>query len=287
MNNPKVIFVTGVTGNQGGAVARNLINKGFKVRALTRNPTSAQAQNLREQQVDIIEGDLNEQNTFSHHLKNIDGIFSVQTFENGIDKEIKQGINLANLAKEYNVPHFLYSSVVGADLQTGIPHFESKLKIEAHIKQLRLPYTILRPTSFYENFLITQVRSRLVNGKLVSPIDKNIVQQFISTEDIGRISAQIFINPGQYEGRTITMAVEQLDLVQVSGIFSKVLEKEIRYQKLPGLITRFAMGKDLYKMFKWINENGGVFIKDIGPFQKEFPDYLTLEEWIKMNFKKT
>lgn len=285
MNNPKVIFVTGVTGNQGGAVARNLINKGFKVRALTRNPTSAQAQNLRKQQIDIIEGDLNEQNTFSHHLKNIDGIFSVQTFENGIDKEIKQGINLANLAKEYNVPHFLYSSVVGADLQTGIPHFESKLKIEAHIKQLRLPYTILRPTSFYENFLITQVRSRLVNGKLVSPVDKNIVQQFISTEDIGRISTQIFINPGQYEGRTITMAAEQLDLVQVSGIFSKVLEKEIRYQKLPGLITRFAMGKDLYKMFKWINENGGVFIKDIGPFQKEFPDYLTLEEWIKMNFK--
>ena len=285
MNNPKVIFVTGVTGNQGGAVARNLINKGFKVRALTRNPTSAQAQNLRKQQVDIMEGDLNEQNTFSHYLKNIDGIFSVQTFENGIDKEIKQGINLANLAKEFNVPHFLYSSVVGADLQTGIPHFESKLKIEAHIKQLRLPYTILRPTSFYENFLIAQVRSRLVNGKLVSPVDKNIVQQFISTEDIGRISAQIFINPGQYEGRTITMAAEQLDLVQVSGVFSKVLEKEIRYQKLPGLITRFAMGKDLYKMFKWINENGGVFIKDIGAFQKEFPDYLTLEEWIKINFK--
>lgn len=287
MNNPKVIFVTGVTGNQGGAVARNLINKGFKVRALTRNPTSAQAQNLRKQQVDIIEGDLNEQKTFSHHLKNIDGIFSVQTFENGIDKEIKQGINLANLAKEYNVPHFLYSSVVGADLQTGIPHFESKLKIEAHIKQLRLPYTILRPASFYENFLIPQVRSRLVNGKLVSPVDRNIVQQFISTEDIGRISTQIFINPGQYEGRTITMAAEQLDLVQVSGIFSKVLEKEIRYQKLPGLITRFAMGKDLYKMFKWINENGGVFIKDIGAFQKEFPDYLTLKEWIKINFKMT
>jgi len=287
MNNPKVIFVTGVTGNQGGAVARNLINRGFKVKALTRNPTSAQAQNLRKQQVDIIEGNLNEPNTFSHHLKDIDGIFSVQTFENGIDKEIKQGINLANLAKEFNVPHFLYSSVVGADLQTGIPHFESKLKIEAHIKQLRLPYTILRPASFYENFLIPQVRSRLVNGKLVSPIDRNIAQQFISTEDIGRISAQIFINPGQYEGRTITMAVEQLDLIQVSSIFSNVLEKEIRYQKLPGLITRFAMGKDLYKMFKWINENGGVFMKDIGAFQKEFPDYLTLKEWIKMNFKMT
>ena len=74
-------------------------------------------------------------------------------------------MNLANLAKEYDVKHFLYSSVIGADLNTGIPHWESKFKIENHIKQINLPYTIIRPASLFENFLIPQVKSRIVKGK--------------------------------------------------------------------------------------------------------------------------
>ena len=99
MQNPKTIFVTGATGNQGGAVARSLINRGFKVKALTRNPSSVSAQTLEKLQAEIVKGDLNNTDTFHNHIKDIDGIFAVLTYENGIDKEIKQGVNLANLAK--------------------------------------------------------------------------------------------------------------------------------------------------------------------------------------------
>ena len=281
----KTIFVTGATGKQGGAVVTSLINNGFKVKALTRKADSTKAQNLQKLNVEVLKGDLNDLNSFSHHLIDIDGIFSVQTFENGIDKEIKQGIDLANLAKEYGVNHFLYSSVAGADLNTGIPHFDSKYKIENHVKQIGLPYTIIRANSLFENFLIPQVRSRIVKGKLASPINRNITQQFISAIDVGEISADIFMNKDRYLGKTITIGSEEMDMQQVAATFSEVVGKEISYQKFPMLIARLVMGKDLYKMFKWINENDAIFMKDLELFKKEHPNLTSLKQWIKLNYR--
>ncbi len=281
----KTIFVTGATGNQGGAVAASLIKNGFKVKALTRNIGSPNAQKLQTLSAELIKGDLNDLNTFRNHLKDVDGIFSVQAFENGIDKEIKQGTDLANLAKEYGVNHFLYASVAGADLNTGIPHFDSKYIIENYIKQLRLPYTIIRANSLFENFLIPQVKNRILKGKLASPINKNKTQQFISAVDIGEISAGIFMNKDRYLGKTITIGTEEMNMQQVAETFSEVLDTEISYQKLPMLIARLVMGKNLYKMFKWINENDSIFIKDLEQFKKENPNLLSLRQWIKFNFE--
>lgn len=285
MTTPKTIFVTGATGNQGGAVADSLIKNGFRIKILTRKPDSARAQNLQKQNAELIKGDLDDLSTFRNHLKDVDGIFSVQTFEKGIDKEIKQGMDLADLANEYGVGHFLYASVAGADFDTGIPHFESKLKIENHIKQRGLPYTIIRPNSFFENFLIPQVRNRILKGKLASPINKNTIQQFIGVADIGEMSTSIFLNKDKYLGKTITLASEEMDMQQAANVFSEVLGREIKYQNLPMFITRLIMGKDLYKMFKWVNENDARFINDLDAFKKEHPNLISLKQWIKLNFK--
>ena len=285
MQNTSLIFVTGGTGNQGGAVARNLIEKGFRVRFLTRNPKSVRAENLIRLGAEVAQGDLNEPDSYKKKIEGVDGLFSVLPPEIGGDKEIKQGIDLANLAKEYKVGHFVYSSVVGADHNTGIPHWESKFQIENHIKQIGQPFTIIRPSSLYENYLIPQVGSRLHKGKLVSPVSKNKVQQFISAHDIGKIATLIFSDKDQYFGKTISLASEQMDLEQAAKIFSETLEKNIKYQKLPMFITRLVMGKNLYKMFKWINENDAVFIKDLSGFKIEYPNLIDLKEWIRLYFK--
>lgn len=283
MQNTKTIFVTGATGNQGGAVARSLINNGFRVKALTRNPDSTSALNLKKINAELIKGDLNDPDTYRNHLKGIDGIFSVQTFENGIEREIRQGIGLADIAREYSVNHFLYSSTLGANLNTGIPHWESKFKIENHVKN-NLPYTIIRPASLFENFLIPDVRNRIKKGKLVSPVYKHVVQQFVSSNDIGEMSANIFKNPTKYFGQTLSLVAEEADMMKISSIFTEVLGKEIKYQKLPMLITRLVMGKNLYKMFKWINKNGGVFPKEKDGFEMQNPVQTDLKKWIKLNF---
>ena len=45
-NEERVILVSGATGQQGGAVARNLLERGFAVRALTRDAEKAAAREL-------------------------------------------------------------------------------------------------------------------------------------------------------------------------------------------------------------------------------------------------
>ena len=285
MTDNKTIFVTGGTGNQGGAVARNLLQQGFTVKVLTRNINSTNAQNLKKLDIELVKGDLNNADSYREHLKDLYGVFSVQTFENGIEEEINQGIKLATVAKEVGVKHFLYSSVIGADLNTNVPHIESKFKIENHIKQIRLPFTIIRPTSLYENFLIPQVRKGILKGKLVQPINRDTIQQYVASEDIGKAAAKIFQNIDLYLSKTMPLATEQLSTQEVADIFSHVLNKKIEYQKLPVLITRLFLGKNLYKMFKWINEKSSFQIEDLELTHKEFPNLVNLKSWIEMNFK--
>ena len=280
----KTIFVTGATGTQGGAVVRELLKNGFAVKALVRNPASPAVQILKEQHAETIQGDLNDTKSFIDKIKDADGIFSVQTFIHGTSREIKQGTDLADLAKTLGIKYFIYSSTIGSNLHTGIPQWESKFVIENHIRKIELPYCIIRPASFYENFLIPEVKKRILKGKLASPVNRDIIQPLISARDIGKISRIIFQNPDKYLGKTISLVAAKMDMDQIAAVFSEKLGKEIRYQKLPMFITRLVMGKDLYKMFSWVNKNKEVILEEIKSKTEEITDLLDLPEWIKLKF---
>jgi uncharacterized protein YbjT (DUF2867 family) len=219
MTNNMTIFVTGGTGNQGGAVARNLSQQGFNVKVLTRNPDGPKAQKLKELNIQLVKGDLNHADTYREHLKDVQGIFSVQTFEKGVAKEIEQGLALASAAKEAGIRHFIYSSVAGADSSSGVPHLESKMRIESYIQQTGLPFTIIRPTSLYENFLIPQINKSIVKGRQVQPINRDTILQYVAAEDIGKVAVQVFSHPETYIGRTMTLATEQMSTQQVADTF--------------------------------------------------------------------
>lgn len=285
MTNNKTIFVTGGTGNQGGAVARELSQQGFTVKVLTRNPKSAKSQKLKNLNIELVEGDLNNADSYRDHLRNMYGVFSVQSFENGVDKEINQGIRLATLGKELGINHFLYSSVFGAHLNTGVPHMDSKFKIEKFIKDTGLPFTIIRPTSLFENFLIPQVKKGILKGKLVQPVIRDTILQYIASEDIGKAAAKIFSDSSKYLGRTIPLATEQLTTQEVAETFTKVLNKKIEYKKLPKILTRLFLGNDLYRMFKWMDEKSVFSMVDVELTTKEFPNHVSLDRWIASNFK--
>ncbi|HWJ89972.1 MAG TPA: NmrA/HSCARG family protein [Flavisolibacter sp.] len=285
MDRAQTIFVTGATGNQGGAVARNLLSNGFRVKLLTRHPDSRKAQQLQHPFAEVIKGDLNEPDSYSQHLKHAQGVFSVQAIEPGREKEMWQGITLADRAKDAGISHFVYSSVAGADQNTGIPHWETKAVIEEHIRKSGLSYTILRPVSLFENFLIPQVKARILKGKLITPAKKNIQQQFIAAEDIGRMTARIFKNPQTFKNRTITLASEEMTMEDAAEIFSGVLGKKITYAQLPGLMTKLFMGNGLYKMFDYINHHDSHLVKDLNALKNENPGLLTLKEWISLYFR--
>src|SRR2546425_12669625 len=124
MANDRTILVTGVTGHQGGAVARALQSSGFHLRGLTRKPESEQAATLARDGVDVVKGDLDDEATLRRALTGAWGVFGVQnTWEAGVEREETQGKRLATLACEVGVQHYVYSSVGSAHKRTGVPHF--------------------------------------------------------------------------------------------------------------------------------------------------------------------
>jgi uncharacterized protein YbjT (DUF2867 family) len=68
MPNDQTILITGVTGQQGGAVAQALQGGGFQLRGLTRTPDSQRAAALARQGIEIVNGDLGDEATLRHAL---------------------------------------------------------------------------------------------------------------------------------------------------------------------------------------------------------------------------
>src|SRR6476620_9272753 len=120
----KTILITGVTGNQGGAVAQALQGSGFRMRGLTRTPDSQRAAALARHGIDVVRGDLDDEATVRRALAGAWGVFGVQNAaEAGVEREEAQGKRLATLAREAGVEHYVYTSVGAANRRTGVPHF--------------------------------------------------------------------------------------------------------------------------------------------------------------------
>src|SRR5262249_13121045 len=155
MTSDRTILITGVTGNQGGAVAQALQGTGFHLRGLTRMPEGERAAALARQGVDVVKDDLDDEATLRRALAGTWGVFGAQnTLEAGVEREEAQGKRLATLAREAGVKHFVYTSVGSAHKQTGIPHFDNKWRIEETVRGLRFPsHVILRPVVFMENLV--------------------------------------------------------------------------------------------------------------------------------------
>lgn len=288
----KTILVTGATGRQGGAVVQHLVKNNFIVKALSRTPDSISAQLLISKGVEVVTGDMSNLQSLISAMNGCDGVFSIQNyFECGGEKEMEYGNNLANAAKQGNISHFIYSSVCNADGNTGVPHFETKSKIEQHIKSIGLPYTILRPVKFMENYYIPQVFKGILGGKLFDSVKASKKHQMIALDDIGKYVADAFANPEKYLAKTIEIAGDELTNEEVAATMGEVLGIKVEFKRLPLFIVKLVMDKELYLMFNWFYEKG--FTANISQTKLNFPsvkttslkEFLLNENWQRWNKK--
>ena len=281
-NLDKTVLITGATGRQGGAVIRHMRPKGWKVRALTRRANGYAAQELARQGVDLVQGDLEDPASLERAVRGVYGIYSVQDFwAVGFRREVQQGKNLADAAKKAGVEHFVYGSVGGAERDTGILPWETKWEIEKYVHQLGLPATILRPVAFMETYHMLEVEVRLLKGQLVHPVRGGKPYQTIATDDIGSFAALAFERPKEFIGMELEIAGSELTNLQAAEVFSRVLNRPVKFIKLPMLIVRLFMDKEFYRMSRWLN-NGG-FKANVAELRRKYPEVHlhTLEEWLR------
>ena len=281
-NSDRTVLVTGATGRQGGAVIRHMLPKGWKLRALTRNVDGHSARELARQGIEMAQGDLEDPASLTHAVQGVYGIYSVQDFwAVGAKREVQQGKNLADAAKKSGAQHLVYSSVGGAERETGIPHWESKWEIEKYIRSLGLPATVLRPVTFMEGYYIDQVEIGILKGKLADAVRADKPYQTIATDDIGAFAALAFERPKEFIGMELEIAGSELTYLEAAKVFSRVLGKPVKFQKLPLPLVRIVLGKEFYSMFRWFNESG--YKADILGLKRKYPEVHlhTLEEWLR------
>jgi uncharacterized protein YbjT (DUF2867 family) len=277
-NAERLVLVTGATGNQGGAVARSLLDRGFPVRALTRDPDKPEARNLDERGAEVVWGDLEDRSSVEQALEGVYGVFSVQNFwETGYDREVRQGLMLADAAQAADVAHFVYSSVGSAYRETGIPHFDSKWEVEEHVRGLGLPYTILRPVFFMQNW--ETMRATILDGTLPQPLDPDKPFQQVAVEDVGAFAAIAFERPDEWIGREVDLTGDEQTMPEVAKTFGRVTGTEIVYHQVPWDQFEEQMGEEYAVMYRWFNDVG--YEADVAALQREYPELTTLERYLR------
>ena len=127
--------VVGASGQQGGATAAALLEAGALVRALVRDPTAPAATRLAGRGAQLAVTDLDEPATLREAFDGAAAAFAMTTFTGprGVEGEVEHGVAIGDAARDAGVSHVVYSSVGGAERHTGIPHFESKRRVEEHL----------------------------------------------------------------------------------------------------------------------------------------------------------
>lgn len=273
------VLVTGATGKQGGAAARHLLAAGFGVRALTRNPEGHKARALADGGAEVVCGDLDDPDSLGLALEGVYGVFSVQNpFEHGTEGEVRQGVALADAAAAAGVGHFVYSSVGSAHRNTGIPHFDSKFEVEQHLRRTGLSHTILRPAFFMENWDAFG-RGWILAGTLSQPLGPGTTLQQVATDDIGAFATLAFSDPEGWTGRAVELAGDEMTMAEAAGVFSRVIGREVRYERMPAEHMLRAWGEEGVQMYRWFEEVG--LKADVSALREEYSGLTTLERYLR------
>jgi len=273
------ILVTGATGQQGGATARELLSAGHSVHAMTRNPDGEAAQALAAAGATLVQGNFDDEGSLKAALEGMWGVFSVQnSWEAGIEGEEEQGKRIARLAKDAGVQHFVYASVGSAHQNTGVPHFDNKFRVEEVVRAAGFPsYVILRPVFFMENLASEWYKPAIDDGALGLSMKGGTKLQMIAVQDIGAYGRVAFERHEELNGTALDIAGDSITPVEAAAVLSAAIGREISHYHVPIEQVR-EFSDDFALMLEWFDAVG--YSADIEGNQRDFGVLPTkLSDW--------
>jgi len=274
----KKILVTGATGQQGGGVSRNLLKLGHEVRAFVRDTESEKSKELVALGATLAKGDYNDAQSIRDAAEGMDTVHIVTNMYEGIDQESIQGIRAVDAAVEAGVGHIVFSSVAGANTGSGVPHFESKFKVEQHLQDVATNWTIVAPVYFMENVTFAWNLPALQTGKFRQVMGESTYLQMISHEDIGKFIAHTIDQSGSFYGKRVEIAGDSLTGAQAAEILSEASGTAIEFERQPREEVA-AMMEDVALMYDWFEKVG--YNADIENLRSKYSEigWVTFTDW--------
>jgi len=280
-DNKLPILVFGATGQQGGSVAAALLKAGWPVRAMVRDLAAPKAVRLSEAGVELVPGTFDDPDAMRAAMNGVHGVFSVQPSSPGgtvsDEDEIRYGMTIADLALESGVRHLVYTSggAVG-DRPTGMPHFDTKARIEAHIRGLSIVATIVRPAAFME--LLVMPGFGLNEGRFTFFLKPDQAMQVLAVEDIGKLVAAIFADVGRFAGQTFEIASDSVTGRDLEALFSQAAGRPIAYARFSNDVL--AANPFLAKLTALLDQGPLAGHADLETLRAINPELQTLRTWL-------
>jgi uncharacterized protein YbjT (DUF2867 family) len=243
------ITVIGATGQQGGAVIDALLEHAIPIRAVTRNPHGAKARRIAQRGVEVVHADLEDVDAVRRAFDGAAAAFVMTTHDgpDGPRREVAHGRVIAAAAADAGVPFLVHSSVGGVDRGSGVPHFESKHRIEQLLRDA-VPVAFVRPTFFMETLRLMIQRDG-DSTQLAMPLRGDVAVQMISVRDIGRAAAALLLK-GDPAVAPVEIAADELTGEQIAERIGQWVGAPTTYLSLP--LDVLGDDEDLKMMFGWL-----------------------------------
>ncbi|KAG1719555.1 NAD(P)-binding protein [Suillus paluster] len=300
----KHILVVGATGKQGRALIEalqppaDLDDIPFRVLALTRSASSASAQRLvQERHVRVVEGDLDSPESIQKVYEDakssggIWGVFCVLAppgLGANPDGEERQGKSMADLALEYGVSVYIYSTAERGGEQIDEKQLSGRAKVlaERHVQALGekgLPWTIMRPGFFLDNYTDFIVTVAVMTRGLKKDSKLGVVDP----KDIGHVAAGVFKNPEKYKHQILVVVEDVLTMSEQHASYKRATGRAL--PSVPGFLATMLLAwnkaaQELVRHFESIH-NARItgqyehFESQLNLGRKAYPQMKTVYDW--------
>ena len=216
-----MILVTGATGHIGSELVRLLADQGEPARALVHSPDKAAP--IQRLGLETALGDYEQPDTLDVAMKGCDQLFLLSP---PTPRQPQQEQHVIDAARRAGVGHVVKQSVPWAGPDARLVFCRWHGQVEQHLAQSGLAYTLLRPSSFMQNFLMSaqQVADQ---GVLYGMFGEGRVA-FIDARDIAAVAAELLTNPG-HQGASYTLTgPEALSAAEVAERLAAATGRQVR-----------------------------------------------------------
>ena len=227
-----MFFITGITGQVGGAAARRLLDEGRQLRALAREPDKAAA--WADKGVDVRLGDLNDPAAVADALKGVGAAFLMMppTLPTPGYPEAKTTVaSYVEALRRSPPPRLVVLSSFGSEKTSGLGNITATHLLEEAVADAPFPVAFVRPGSFMENYgyALHQAQATGAFDILLGPVDRAV--PMTATADIGaQITALL---ASDWTGRKIVELGDRYSPNDLARALGGVLGRDVVARSTP------------------------------------------------------
>ncbi|MBK7895596.1 MAG: SDR family oxidoreductase [Anaerolineaceae bacterium] len=289
-----MFLIVGGTGALGSAATRLLLQRGHKVRVMTRDPQRATV--LKKLGAEVVQGDLRDKASLARACAGVDGVLAAAHSIFGRGAEASVHVDalghkwLINAAQEAGVRHFVYTSAYGAAPTHPAQFFRIKYEVEQYLQHSGLAHTILRPTAFMESHAHMLIGQPILETGKVSLFGQGEnPRNFVAAQDVAQFAVLSLTMP-QMAGAIIDIGgPENWTNMEVVRLYERLSGKQAKVSHVPLGLLRVMAGvarpfhpglSQVMRTSIWQDTTDQTF--DPRPTLRKYPISLTrLEDWVE------